>query len=965
MSRPNAEVPKQAGPPAPPKSPPGAAADTVAATAMFEAGVVPAAPADPTVQATMVQSPSLAPPGGDATIEVTNLAFPRINTGPQPNETVEMAPTFSGRRRPVSDGDTAATLDGDRRTNAFSMSSMDGSAEIVLNDLPRVTGYKLLSELGRGGMGVVYKARQDKLNRTVALKMVLAGAHASADQLERFMIEAQAVAHLKHNHIVQIYDVGELDGLPFFSLEYVDGGCLLDTIGGKPQPVGYAAKTVKILTEAMAFAHEQGIIHRDLKPANVLMTKAGEPKITDFGLAKRLEGNSQQTRDGAIMGTPSYMAPEQAWGLTSEIGPAADQHALGAILYEMLTGRPPYQGANPLDTLDQVRNQEPVPPTRLQPKVPKDLETISLKALQKDPKKRYATCKEMAEDLGRYVEGQPILARPVSAPERAYRWCKRNPRLAVAYGAVASLLVAAAFGSSAVAAVMIRKNSDLEIAKGKETVAKLAAEQREKEAKAIAMSANEQTNTMLEAQRYTAVLANMLLRDIPGTIEVRREMFKVALMSMDRATKEIEDLRKKGAGSAVADAMTLRTLAGIHQQRGIIYSEMPSKAALVWPEFDAMDKLAKEHFAKDPDDLEALKNMAASRLTLGDYTFKLKSDTATAEKYFLQAIEFRRKWLAKWPQDDTAKRAIANALGALAGMYQATGRPKDSVPLYEEEIQLRESVSVEMSREPEFQRELAGLYEKLGDLNMRLNDAEKGRTFYERSFEIRSDVVKLYPQDGPAQRDIFLSFQNMGHDYLIQRKEPKTARSYYQKAVDGFRERYKVDQTGAIPKGDLARALYFLGTACLEMNDTAAADAAYAESLPFRRELADSPSAKNDTTRSANINLMLGLARCNEHAEAFQLAEDLLKVPPANPYVYFQAACGYALCASAAERVKPDDKALAKKYRDSGFAALGMALKRGWKSAEEIATDPDLAPLRTDERFKPLLAEFQKAAAQK
>ena len=236
--------------------------------------------------------------------------------------------------------------------------------------LPSVAGYEILGVLGRGGMGVVYKARQEKLNRLVALKMVLAGAHASAEQLARFYTEAEAVARLQHPNIVQIFDVGEFEGLPFFSLEYVDGGTLASKIAGKPQPPREAAETVEQLAYAMAAAHERGIIHRDLKPANVLLSRDGLPKITDFGLAKRIEDDSSQTKSGTLMGTPSYMSPEQA----RLVRPTRSARSPTCIPWApfftviFLTGRPPFVGLTMLETMLQVRTQEPVPPTRLQPK---------------------------------------------------------------------------------------------------------------------------------------------------------------------------------------------------------------------------------------------------------------------------------------------------------------------------------------------------------------------------------------------------------------------------------------------------------------------------------------------------------------------------------------------------------------------------------------------------------------------
>ncbi len=304
-----------------------------------------------------------------------------------------------------------------------------------------VPGYEILGELGRGGMGVVYKARQVALNRVVALKMILGGAHAGSDELARFRIEAEAVAQLQHPNIVQVYDVGECEGKPFFSLEFVEGGSLDQKLNRKAQKAKEAAGLLEVLARAMHSAHEKGIVHRDLKPANILLTSDGEPKITDFGLAKRLADDSSKTQSGSVMGTPSYMAPEQAAGRVEDMGPATDVYALGAILYDALTGRPPFKGATVADTLNQVRNDEPMPPSRLQPRVPRDLETICLKCLQKSPRKRYASAQALAEDLRRFLAGEPILARPMGRPERLWRWCRRNPL-------PTSLLVTVTLGSA-------------------------------------------------------------------------------------------------------------------------------------------------------------------------------------------------------------------------------------------------------------------------------------------------------------------------------------------------------------------------------------------------------------------------------------------------------------------------------------------------------------------------------------
>jgi WD40 repeat protein len=308
-------------------------------------------------------------------------------------------------------------------------------------DASIVQGYEILGVLGRGAMGVVYKARQIGLNRLTALKMILSGAHAGDVEVARFRDEGEAVARLQHPYIVQIYEVGERNGLPFFSLEFVDGGSLQSKLDGAPMGARAAADMTVKLASAMHYAHQRGIVHRDLKPANILMTADGLPKISDFGLAKKLENEAGHTTTGSIMGTPSYMAPEQAAGKTNEIGPPADIYALGAILYEMLVGRPPFRGTTVLDTLQLVQHAEPVPPSRLQPRIPRDLETICLKCLRKEPPKRFESAQELADDLGRFLANQPIKARRVPLWEHGYKWATRHPGVATMLGVLAAVLV--------------------------------------------------------------------------------------------------------------------------------------------------------------------------------------------------------------------------------------------------------------------------------------------------------------------------------------------------------------------------------------------------------------------------------------------------------------------------------------------------------------------------------------------
>jgi tetratricopeptide (TPR) repeat protein len=334
----------------------------------------------------------------------------------------------------------------------------------------RVAGYEILGVLGEGGMGVVYRARQFRLDRVVALKMILAPS--GAVERDRFCAEAETVARLRHPNIVQVYEVGEHDGLPFMALEYIEGGSLDRLLAGKPLPPGAAAALVETLARAIHHAHENGIVHRDLKPANVLLASparqgrenitAGadarfapgadatglarcQAKISDFGLAKRLD-RAGRTQPGLVVGTPEYMAPEQARGAHAEVGPAVDVYALGAILYECLTGRPPFHAATVWEVLEQVRECDPLPPRLLQPGAPRDLETIALKCLEKEPPRRYATARELADDLRRFAAHEPIQARPVGLLERAGKWTRRRPTAAALVG-VCVLLAAVVAGA--------------------------------------------------------------------------------------------------------------------------------------------------------------------------------------------------------------------------------------------------------------------------------------------------------------------------------------------------------------------------------------------------------------------------------------------------------------------------------------------------------------------------------------
>jgi serine/threonine protein kinase len=401
---------------------------------------------------------------------------------------------------------------------------------------PSVPGYEILSVLGRGGMGVVYKARQVALKRLVALKMILSADHAGDEALARFKIEAEAVARLRHPYIVQVFESGNAAGHPYLALEFIEGGTLSQKLAGTPVAAREAAVLCQRLAEGMQAAHAAGVVHRDLKPQNVLLDGGSleRPKIADFGLAKTLDDDSGRTRTGQVMGTPSYMAPEQADGHLDQIGARTDVYALGAILYELLTGRPPFRGTSPLDTLEQVRTQEPVPPAHLSHAVPRDLEAICLKCLEKQPQRRYASAQELADDLGRFLANRPTIARPTTPLESAWKLARRNK---VVVGVVVTLLFATIVSTISAGVALIQTA----VAKKQEAEAKKQEGEAKKQLQKTRFA--EMTLRQQRGEHLLAIeVADQILRDgAEDEVEVRLLKLE-SLRGSNRYPQALEEL---------------------------------------------------------------------------------------------------------------------------------------------------------------------------------------------------------------------------------------------------------------------------------------------------------------------------------------------------------------------------------------------------------------------------------------
>ena len=450
-------------------------------------------------------------------------------------------------------------------------SSSSDSASLSGTKVRYFGDYELLEEIARGGMGVVYKARQTGLKRIVALKMILSGQLAGEEEVKRFYAEAEAAAKLDHPNIVSIFEVGQHEGLHFFSMSFVEGESLAHKVAGGPVAPPEAAELVKKIAVAIAYAHAEGVIHRDLKPGNVLIDRDGEPRITDFGLAKRVDGDSSLTATGQVVGTPSYMPPEQARGELDRVGPLADVYAAGAVLYCLLTARPPFQGANPLDTLLQVLEKDPVPVRDLVPQVPRDLETICLKCLEKDPRGRYGSAGGLAQDLQRFLNGEPVDARPISRPARAWRWCRRKPVVAGLTAVVILLLLTLSIAGPLVAlrqAQNAREQARLRWQADEEREKAVAAQQQEAKQRILAegneiraRAAREQSLDGLSASLYQQAIA---VRSSPRP---GRRWSALDLL------KQAEELRGRERDLA-------RTDTDLPQEETVAGAELPSRSEL-------------------------------------------------------------------------------------------------------------------------------------------------------------------------------------------------------------------------------------------------------------------------------------------------------------------------------------------------------------------------------------------------
>jgi tetratricopeptide (TPR) repeat protein len=667
-------------------------------------------------------------------------------------------------------------------------------------------GYEIVGELGRGGMGVVYQARQLRLNRLVAIKTIGSGQRASTEDLARFRAEAESAARIQHANIVQVHEVGEQDGQPFCILEYVNGGSLSRKLAGAPLEPHVAARLLETLARAVQAVHEEGILHRDLKPANVLLHLAHRhdadkpladllrspdcvPKISDFGLARRIE-SSGLTRTGEILGTPSYMAPEQAEARSDRIGPTADVYGLGALLYELLTGRPPFRGVNVLDTLAQVCNREPIAPRQLQPAVPRDVETICLKCLQKDLDKRYASAGALADDLERFRLNRPIQARAASRWERGWKWARRRPALAtLGLALFLGLVVALAGGITYTMHLRVaraeteneRRQARRSYRKALEAVDQMLVRMGAERIEAIPGMEQAQVDALKDAIRLYQELLDEQARPDPDLYS--RLGFALTYLSNRQMTlgrtDEAESNCRRGMELLDNLLAELRTPA-VRQQAAFARYNLGNivSAKNRQAEAERLYREACDILTPRSDDPDALHLLSACYTGLGT----LDGDRVRSEENYRRAATLREDLYKSHPNNLSYRTFLAEGLYNLAHGHLYAGRLTEAESLFQRSVALMDPLAASegndrLSNRLMAQGTLLHCYAGLGMVYSNRGDVAKSESFYKKAIAISEMLLQFYPQH-PRRQELAQCYLNLGALYQCSNQREKAVQVY-------------------------------------------------------------------------------------------------------------------------------------------------------------------------------------------
>jgi len=712
--------------------------------------------------------------------------------------------------------------------------------------------YEILGELGRGGMGVVYKAHQISLNRPVALKMIKAGVLADDAELRRFQNEAEAVALLDHPGVVPIYEVGEHNGQPYFSMKLVEGGNLADQLPLFKDDPRAAATLLAEVAEAVHHAHMRGILHRDLKPANILVDAEGHPHVTDFGLAKWVETDIAMTQSGAILGTPAYMSPEQAEGHHGTITTATDVYGLGAILYALLTGQAPFGGDSIIETLDAVRSRPPAPPTRQNAGVPRDLETICLKCLEKNPRRRYASAQALADDVRAWIGSRPIAARRVGAGERAWLWCRRKPGVAAL---AATVLLAVVGGTATVIAVQARANAELK-----------AANVRDKQRFNLAMDAiklfhGDVSEDLLMKEKQFDGLRTKLLKgaaDFYGRLEglLEDQTDRESRAALGKAYHALGDLTGKIGDQTSALAVYRKAIAVRRALASEPGSDARTKLDVAWSLYAAGElQRSIGDLSGARESFEDAERLAEGVEMQGGVPEQVMGLLGTVYEGFAAVLSMSgdpsgalaaySKALPIWQRRADANPESARCLSDLAGtthnvanILNSQGRTSEALAMYERARSSSERAVRIDGSVTQYQLFLANHHFQIGTLMSQLGDPAGARVAYNQGLAIRQKLADANPNVTLFQKDLARGHRSIGL-VLSQTGDPAGARAAYDKMVAIQQKLADANPRVAEFQADLAGGLYQLAGLLSQTGDSAGALTAFGQALSRCQRLVD------------------------------------------------------------------------------------------------------------------------------
>ena len=836
-----------------------------------------------------------------------------------------------------------------------------------------IPGYELIHELGRGAMGVVYKARQIRADRIVALKLMINLEHAKPHDIERFTIEAQSSARLHHPNIIQVYDVSQTGQSPYFTQEFAPGGTLAKKIAKQMLSHRDVAETMLCLANAVAYAHSRQIVHRDLKPLNILLDEHGVPKIADFGLARRMEDQSHLTQDGTILGTPSYMAPEQASGNSNAIGPLSDVYALGAILFELLTGRPPFKGATVWEVIQQVRSADPSPPSQLQSGIPADLETICLKCLQKAPEKRYESAKHLSDDIQRHINHEPILARPVGQWERLVRLCRRNPREARLVSLVAGLLacfaIVAAFTAFRISQDrnQIVKQRD-EISGQKDRIEK----QRDEITKEKTISDDRLSLYRNTVSKFVNRVPR-LLQDAPFGAGTRTELMGLigGILSGDKESGVVGSAQKWGQlAVAIREGEIAWASASGNQKIYKSQTDLYSSLALAAERFADADRIATEVYQSDePDRAKAASNLASAKVRIAQLEFESdpKAWQQQSLTFFKEALKLRREAIAANPiegSDPVALRQAELALDlqryAFFLMAADSKNPKHIVRatevLAEAEGLLKDAIANVANRpdlEETFRDTLAQTLNTLANAQILAGDDVKVRGAYEAAIDQYQALLAKAPY-----RYTFLknasNCANAYGDYLLTLgADPKSIEQQYRFALDSIKAMLMTPESKEHERTGIGLGYYRIGLVMLRQNRSEEANQAFKKCEVMRAKAYFDQKEELGTKATSRvlaaylIEWLIVQARLGMAEQSVAGVRELLavatttteadgEIAPTSLYKH-AAACMGMLSSTQV----PSNPTVAAKYLDNAMKLLDKAISAGYSDIEYLRTDPD------------------------